>query len=199
MKPDYSDGSWINPNVMNNDLDKTSVQREVALFVDDQIIGFEEIIKKILVEMQKLDEQKERKWNFLFKKEDTSGLLYGDERALDYRNFTAIVKSSTAKMYFLKREHLETFTRYLSDTKLKLEMKNREDFMQSQVDIITKINKDEHLDRQRSNLTKKLLIPSHGYQIEDDQVDLGLQSARKAIVQTDSGNKSRQSTASLSK
>ena len=49
IKPDYSKNSWLNPSVMGNALNRKTQHREVALFTNNEIIGFEEIFRKRLL------------------------------------------------------------------------------------------------------------------------------------------------------
>jgi hypothetical protein len=79
------------------------------------MIGFEEILRRRLLKILKT-ELLEGDGNDYFKSnEEKTDQLFSD-RTLEYRNFTAIVKSSKAKLFFLRREDLETFLRYMPNS-----------------------------------------------------------------------------------
>ena len=138
IKPDYSQNSWLNPTVMGNNLDKKSQHREVALFTCNEIIGFEEIFRNRLLKLLK-KEFLDAKVNDYFKnRPDKATELFADQ-TLGYRNFSAIVKSSNAKLFFLKREDLENFLRYLPNALVKEEVSNRIALLQKQVNTLVKI------------------------------------------------------------
>ena len=98
--------------MLGNDLNKKSERREIALFTNNEIIGFEEILRKRMLNLLK-KEFLEGEGNDYFKNQpNKTDELFHDMTA-EFRNFTAIVKSSKAKLYFLGRENLENFLRFM--------------------------------------------------------------------------------------
>ena len=128
IKPDYSESSWLNPRILGNDLNKKSEKREIALFTNNEMIGFEEILRKRMLNLLK-KEFLEGEGNDYFKNQpNRANELFNDSTA-EFRNFTAIVKSSQAKLYFLGRENLENFLRFLPNNMVKEEVKKRMNFL----------------------------------------------------------------------
>ena len=123
---------------MGNNLDKKSQRREVALSTNNEMIGFEEIFRSRLLKLLKKEFLDAEGNDFFKKRPDKATELFSDQ-TLGYRNFSAIVKSSNAKLFFLKREDLENFLRYLPNSLVKVEVSNRTHLLQKQVNTLVKI------------------------------------------------------------
>ena len=148
LKPDYSKNSWLGPTVLNNSLDRTTQRREIALFTNNEIIGFEEILRKRMLNLLK-KEFLDGEGNDYFKdRTEKTDELFSDH-TLEFRNFTTIVKSSKAKLYFLAREDLENFLRYMPNASVKDEIHKRMNFLRRQIDTILKVQKSEYDERQK--------------------------------------------------
>lgn len=80
-----------------------------------------------------------------------------NDSTLDYRNFTAVVKSSSAKLYFLKRADLESFLRFMPNVMVRDEVQKRVQFLSRQINTIMKVTKDEFDERQKIALAKQLI------------------------------------------
>ena len=78
VKPDYSKNSWSNPNVLLNNLDKTAQRKEIAYFTNNEMIGFEEILRRRLLKIL-MTELLEGEGNDYFKtKEQKTNELFED-------------------------------------------------------------------------------------------------------------------------
>ena len=157
VKPDYTkNSSWTNPTVLQNNLDRKNLRREIALFTNYDIIGYEEILRKRMLGILRT-EFVEGEGNDYFKRhEEKTDQLFSDS-TLEYRNFTAIIKSSSAKLYFLKREDLEAFLRFMPNVMVRDEVKRRIEFLSRQISTIMKVTKDEFNDLQRIELAKQFI------------------------------------------
>ena len=49
-QPDYTKNSWLSSRLLNNGLNLVSEQREIAAFSINEIIGFEEILSRRMLE-----------------------------------------------------------------------------------------------------------------------------------------------------
>ena len=69
-----------------------------------------------------------------------------DENAklFDVRHFTAKIKSPDAKLYFLKREDLETYLGLLPDEMVQNEVNTRMMLLQRQIDTLHKVAENEN-------------------------------------------------------
>lgn len=150
---------------MGNSLNRKLQRREVALFTNNEIIGFEEIFRKRLLSLLK-KEFLDGEGNDYFKnRPDKTTQLFAD-KTLGFRNFTAIVKSSNAKLYFLKRDDLENFLRYMPNNLVKDEVLKRTKLLEGQVNTLIKVTEKEHQNRQRMMLAKKLITRNLKYNAE---------------------------------
>lgn len=61
------------------------------------------------------------------------------DSTLGFRNFTAIVKSSKAHLYYLKRQDLEDFLRFLPNARVKDELDKRMAFLKNQINCIMSV------------------------------------------------------------
>jgi len=87
---------------------------------------------------------------------DTTNELFSD-RSLDFRNFSAIVKSSKATLYFLSREHLESFLLFMPNALVMDEVQTRMTFLSRQVNTLLKVAQSEHNENQKIQLIKKFI------------------------------------------
>jgi len=54
VKPDSSlNNSWLNPNVLHNNMNRGVQHREIALFTTNELVGFEEILRRRLLNILK--------------------------------------------------------------------------------------------------------------------------------------------------
>lgn len=84
--------------------------------------------------------------DYFKKRPDKATELFADD-TLGFRNFSAIVKSSKAKLYFLKREDLETFLRYMPNNLVKDEVSKRTALLEKQVNTLMKVTGQEYEER----------------------------------------------------
>lgn len=92
----------------------------------------------------------EKQSNPLLEKQSIeNGSLEHNDKTLEHRNFTAIVKSQNVRLYYLSREDLVAFLRYLPLSMVKEEIENRMNFLDSQVGNLIKVAKDTHKSLQK--------------------------------------------------
>ena len=86
--------------------------RDIAIFSDNETIGFEEIYQIKTVDMM-------REWREVARKKNNVAVLeklkkYNlDEAQSGEYSYTAVVKSFKAKLLYLSRENFENYSRYI--------------------------------------------------------------------------------------
>ena len=150
---------------MGNALNRKTQHREIALFTKNEIIGFEEIFRKRLLQLLK-KEFLEGDGNDYFKNRPEKATELFADNTLGFRNFSAIIKSSRAKLYFLKREDLETFLRYMPNNLVKDEVSKRIALLETQVNTLIKVTEREYNERQKMVMAKKQIVRSYKYNMD---------------------------------
>ena len=110
--PEMITGNWINPIILNNNQNKHMDTRAIAEFSLNEVVGFEEAMRsKILEEMAKEWEEDEINQRMPDKDQKMAELF--TDASTKLRNFTCVVKSLSATVYFLKLEDFNSFYKFL--------------------------------------------------------------------------------------
>ena len=111
-KPEVAKSNWINPIVLNNNQNKRMDNRTIAEFSLNEIVGFEEIMRQKVLDQLKKEWMEDEANRHVRNREEKMEAMFTDPSTRQ-RNFTCVVKSLTATLYFLKVEDFNTFFKFI--------------------------------------------------------------------------------------
>ena len=98
--------------LLNNNLNKHLDNRTIAEFSLNEIVGFEEIIQQKFLEERRIEWEEDEANDLVHDREQKIKELFTDP-STRLRNFTCVVKSLHATVYFLKVEDFNLFYKFI--------------------------------------------------------------------------------------
>ena len=135
------DSQWLNSANLMRDPGKQLQERQVVVFSESEVIGFEEMLRCILLSIERNKKAKENANNQFFQQFQSKDLE--DDPADQFYNFTAEVESLTAKVYYLSKENFENYLKYIGIDTAKNELEKRMSLLRRQVQVITKVGQEQ--------------------------------------------------------
>ena len=142
-KSEVPASNWINPKLLNNNLNKTIDSRTVAEFSLNEIVGFEEVMHQKVLEIEKQRWINDKANQSLINRDKIIEKLFNDPTT-SYRNFTCVVKSLHATVYFLKLEDFHHFYKFIPIDQVTRGVKQRLELLKNQMRTIRKVKKADY-------------------------------------------------------
>ena len=117
--------------------------RTIAEFSLNEIVGFEEIMRQKVLDQLKKEWMEDEANRHVRNREEKMEEMFTDPSTMQ-RNFTCIVKSLTATLYFLKVEDFNIFFKFIPKDQVRKGVENRMNLLKHQMSTIRQICEDDY-------------------------------------------------------